>query len=216
MSGRLGSWLAPRLPGGVSAAVLLVRIALGAAMMVAGWGKVGPQIGFCSASLIADCEREQREACGGDAVCEGLIPARCSDERRAACREKAEAAKRYFAGLQWLGDPAMPFPSGGGLMLWAAGLAELLGGALVLLGLLARLAAIPLAFVMVVAMATAHVDTFEAGGSFLTEPALLLFVLALVVLGSGPGRLSLDGQFAESKGGGAKRAGTAPRPGGKR
>lgn len=216
MSGGLGSWLAPRQQGGVGAAVLLVRIVLGAAMMLAGWGKVGPQLGFCPPALIADCEREQREACGGDAVCEGLIPARCSDERRAACREKAESAKRYFAGLRWLGDPAMPFPSGGGLMLWAAGLAELVGGALVLLGLLARLAAIPLAFVMAVAMATAHVDTFEASGSFLTEPALLLFVLALVVLGCGPGRLSLDGQFAESAGGGGKRAGTAPRPGGKR
>lgn len=73
---------------------------------------------------------------------------------------------------------------------------ECLGGALLALGLLARPAAVPLAFTMLVAYGTAHRE--ELGAIFrdpdqFTGAAPFAFLLAaLIVLAFGPGKLSFD------------------------
>jgi putative oxidoreductase len=72
----------------------------------------------------------------------------------------------------------------------AAG-AELIGGILVGLGLFSRLAAIPFAFNMVVAIATVHSKAFSAADKGLEFPATVLAALIAVML-VGPGRFSAD------------------------
>lgn len=73
---------------------------------------------------------------------------------------------------------------------WAAALAELVGGALVGIGLLTRLAAVPAAFTMFVAAFVVHGDAFS-GQKGMEYPLTLGIVLAALIL-TGPGRLSLD------------------------
>jgi putative oxidoreductase len=69
---------------------------------------------------------------------------------------------------------------------------ELIGGALIVLGLATRLAAIPLAFNMVVAIVVVNVRNVAGLDEFveLSEPLYALSFLWLVF--SGPGRASLD------------------------
>jgi putative oxidoreductase len=69
---------------------------------------------------------------------------------------------------------------------------ELIGGALVVLGLATRLAALPLAFNMVVATAVVKMPKVESLADFveLDEPLYALAFLWLVF--AGPGRVSLD------------------------
>ena len=74
---------------------------------------------------------------------------------------------------------------------WAAALAELVGGALVGIGLLTRLAALPTAFTMFVAAFVVHGKAFGAGNGGMEYPLTLGIVLAGLIL-TGPGRLSLD------------------------
>lgn len=202
MSAAGNPWV-PAQPASTSAMLLVLRVTLGLGLAIAGWGKLGPQFGICNEPMVVDCEAEQREACGGDAICEGLVPARCKDERRAACREKAESAKRYFGGLRLFGPEGTELPGGGELNLLACGVVELLGGLLLALGLLARPTAIPVAFTMAVAMASAHWGSVGISGAFLSEPAFLYLLLATTVLVSGPGAWSIDAQL---------RRNGAPRP----
>lgn len=77
-----------------------------------------------------------------------------------------------------------------GFFSWVAALAELIGGALVALGFLARIAAIPPAIGLAVALLWVHWGQSFAGGWEL--PALYLAGL-LAVVGCGPGKLSVDG-----------------------
>jgi putative oxidoreductase len=69
---------------------------------------------------------------------------------------------------------------------------ELIGGALIVLGLLTRLAAIPLCINMIVAVLTVKLKTVTGLDEFveLDEPLYALVFLWLVF--SGPGRISLD------------------------
>lgn len=73
----------------------------------------------------------------------------------------------------------------------AAGLTETLGGLCLALGLGARLAAVPVAGCMVVALATAH-----RGEWFFQAKPFPFLVVALVVLALGAGRWSLDARRA--------------------
>jgi putative oxidoreductase len=69
---------------------------------------------------------------------------------------------------------------------------ELVCGALILVGLLTRLASVPLIVIMTVAIATAKKDSLH-GVSDLFEFTEFLYILLLVYLGvEGPGPLSLD------------------------
>jgi putative oxidoreductase len=105
----------------------------------------------------------------------------------------------FAAILQTLGVPAPH------LMAWATILTELLGGLAVLLGAFVRMASIPLAVVLVVAMFTVHlpygfssiklVAVTKAGAQFgppgYETDLLYIACLAALVLG-GPGPLSID------------------------
>jgi putative oxidoreductase len=83
---------------------------------------------------------------------------------------------------------ADPIGLGPGLSLALAGSAEFLGGLLLALGLMTRLATLPLAFTMAVAAFVVHAaDPFQK-----QEFALLYLVPCLVLFFTGPGRFSLD------------------------
>ena len=80
-----------------------------------------------------------------------------------------------------------------------AGSTECFGGVLLMLGLFARAATVPLTFCMLVAYATADREAllgiFSAPDKFLgADPFLFLFA-AVIVLAFGPGRISLDALF---------------------
>lgn len=100
----------------------------------------------------------------------------------------------FFAGL------GLPAPL---LNAYAAGATECFGGLLLLLGLGSRLTAVPLAFTMLVAYATAHRDVlqglFSNPDGFVSAPPFQFLFAALLVLVFGPGPLSIDGLLARSR-----------------
>lgn len=73
---------------------------------------------------------------------------------------------------------------------------EMVGGALLLLGFLSRLAVLPLMITMVVALMTAHYEVtatiFEDPTSFTNLSAFSFFFASLIVFVFGPGVFSLD------------------------
>jgi putative oxidoreductase len=92
----------------------------------------------------------------------------------------------FAKGLEQLGvKPARP-------MAVLAGLAELVGGILVMLGFLTPLAALALIAVMIVAILTVHLRNgfFNTNGGY--EFNLALSAMALVLLIAGAGVYSLD------------------------
>ncbi|AKT43084.1 DoxX family protein [Chondromyces crocatus] len=100
-----------------------------------------------------------------------------------------DAAQSLARGLAAKGLPA-PLT-----LAWCATLAELVGGALVALGLLTRPAAVTACITMVVAWSTSHLGDARfiglgKGAAF--EYPLLLSLLFLAIAISGPGRYSLD------------------------
>jgi putative oxidoreductase len=94
-----------------------------------------------------------------------------------------EKVTGYFASLH------IPAPH---LNAIVASSTEFFGGIAILLGLLTRLAALPMAFTMVIAVLTAKRDDIDSVGSFfgLVEVSYLVMFLWLAV--AGPGKLSLD------------------------
>jgi uncharacterized membrane protein YphA (DoxX/SURF4 family) len=84
------------------------------------------------------------------------------------------------------------------------GVVEIVGGLLILLGLLTRLAAIPLAFNMLVAIVTTKIPILLNKGFWSmahesrTDFAMLLGSLFLLAVGGG--RLSLDSRLARQRG----------------
>lgn len=98
-----------------------------------------------------------------------------------------ERTAEFFASL------GLPAPT---LNAIAAGATECLGGVLLLLGLFARPAALPLAFTMVVAYATADREAVQAIFSdtdkFTGASPFLFLLVSLIVLAFGPGKWSLD------------------------
>lgn len=75
---------------------------------------------------------------------------------------------------------------------------ELIGGFLLFIGLASRLAALPLAFTMLVALSTAHAANLS-NFQFLMQPILLVkeapypfLITSLLVFIFGPGRISVD------------------------
>ena len=93
----------------------------------------------------------------------------------------------FFASL------GLPAPKLNAIM---AGSTECFGGVLLALGLFARPAAVPLAFTMVVAYATADREAVQAIFSdtdkFTGAAPFLFLLVSLIVLAFGPGKLSLD------------------------
>ncbi len=99
-----------------------------------------------------------------------------------------DANAEYFRGLH------IPMPV---LNVYLSGTVESVGGILLIVGLAARLAAIPVIGNLMVAYATAHPDELKAIFSdtnrFLKAPPFLVLLTAIIVLAFGPGLLSLDG-----------------------
>lgn len=79
---------------------------------------------------------------------------------------------------------------------YMAGTTECLGGLLLLLGLGARAACVPLVTVMCVAYLTAHRDAllgvFSDPNTFVTQDPFLFLMAAVIVLLFGPGVFSID------------------------
>jgi putative oxidoreductase len=96
---------------------------------------------------------------------------------------------------QWMGSIGL---APGLLMALLAGSAEFFGGLALVLGLLVRPAAAALAFAMVVAIFTVHIDKglFVANNGYEFGLALLAVTVSLVV--SGAGRASLDAALVAS------------------
>ena len=93
----------------------------------------------------------------------------------------------FFASLN------IPLP---GLNAAMAGATECVGGALLLIGLISRLAALPLIVTMIVAYLTAEIDTVKAIFSdpdkFIAATPFLFLLTSLLVLAFGPGCISVD------------------------
>jgi putative oxidoreductase len=88
-----------------------------------------------------------------------------------------------------------------------AGTTECLGGLLLMVGLASRLIQVPLAFVLVVAYATADIDAVKAIFSdpdkFTGATEFLFLYTVILVLVFGPGKFSLDWLFLRKMGGAA-------------
>jgi len=96
---------------------------------------------------------------------------------------------------QWMGSIGL---APGYLMALLAGSAEFFGGLALVLGLLVRPAAAALAFAMVVAIFSVHIDKglFMANNGYEFGLALLAVTVSLVATGAG--RASLDAALADS------------------
>jgi putative oxidoreductase len=109
-----------------------------------------------------------------------------------------EAMAERFAG--W----GIPWPAFSAAL---SGYTELVGGALIVLGLATRLAAIPLCFNMIVAILVVNLRNVTEFDEFfeLSEPLYALVFLWLLF--AGPGRVSLDHVLAKRLGGDDDRRG---------
>jgi len=83
----------------------------------------------------------------------------------------------------------VPFPGfSAGVSAWT----ELIGGALIMLGLFTRLTAIPMIINMVVAIALVVIHTVTDLDSFVELDEVLYILIFIWLLMSGPGRVSVD------------------------
>ena len=100
-----------------------------------------------------------------------------------------------------LGANPQPFLGGMGFfgidvginMLWVAGFIELVGGALILLGLFTRIAAFFAATLMVMAYLTAHAAWFPTLNN--GELAAMYFLVYFAIFAKGAGPISLDSMW---------------------
>lgn len=87
----------------------------------------------------------------------------------------------------------VPYPE---TMAWVGSLTELIGGALLVVGFLSRIAAVPLIVMMCVAYATAHIDVIHNllinPSEFVSAPPFNYLLTSLLVFAFGPGVFSFD------------------------
>ncbi|PKG58158.1 oxidoreductase [Shewanella sp. Choline-02u-19] len=115
----------------------------------------------------------------------------------------AHGAQKLFAwfggyGLEGTGQWMESIGLGPGyLMALMAGSAEFFGGLLLIIGLLTRPTALVLAFTMIVAILTVHLENglFMSNNGY--EFGLSLIIISLALMLQGGGRLSLDNIIAD-------------------
>jgi len=93
----------------------------------------------------------------------------------------------YFAQL------GIPFPH---LQAPIVASIEFVGGICLVLGLATRVMSAPLAAIMAVAILTAQLDKVKTVGDFLYLPEVLLLVIFIWLIFSGPGKFALDNYIA--------------------
>jgi len=95
--------------------------------------------------------------------------------------------------VDYFRELGIPYPE---FNVYAAMFTEIIGGALLILGLFSRVAAIPLIVVMLVALATAHheaiANLFNQPQEILNQAPFTFLMAAMIVFIFGPGRISLD------------------------
>lgn len=77
---------------------------------------------------------------------------------------------------------------------------ELVGGICLILGFATRLISAPLTVIMVVAIVTAQLDKVKTVGDFLYLPEVLLIVIFVWLIFSGPGKFAIDNAIARKLG----------------
>lgn len=103
--------------------------------------------------------------------------------------QNLERTTGFFEGL------GIPAP---GLHALLVGNVEFVGGVLLGLGLVTRLSAVPLAIIMVVAIATALLPEVDGVLDFLTLDEVLYFAILSWVITHGPGKWSIDASLWKS------------------
>jgi putative oxidoreductase len=101
----------------------------------------------------------------------------------------------YFAHL------GIPFPH---LQAPLVASIEFVGGICLILGFATRIVSAPLAVIMAVAILTAQLDKVKTLGDFLYLPEVLLIILFVWLIFSGPGKFALDNYIARKFGNQAK------------
>jgi putative oxidoreductase len=114
--------------------------------------------------------------------------------------------------LRKVQDPSQfpdPLGIGGTMSFYGAIGAEVVCAAMIVVGLLTRLATLPLIFAMAVAAFVVHAnDPFYLPAPASKEPAVVYLLAYVVILIAGPGRWSIDGAIA---GGPARASGGGKR-----
>ncbi len=100
---------------------------------------------------------------------------------------KLNELKEYFAQL------GIPFAN---LQAPIVASIEFLGGICLILGFATRLISAPLAVIMAVAILTAQLDKTKSVGDFLYLPEVLLIVIFIWLIFSGPGKFAIDNPIA--------------------
>jgi putative oxidoreductase len=104
---------------------------------------------------------------------------------------KLEELGNYFAQL------GIPFPYLNALVVSSI---EFFGGICLVFGVATRIIAIPLAFIMLVAILTAQIQKVGTLGDFLYLPEVLLLVIFVWLFFSGPEKVSIDNLIARKLG----------------
>lgn len=108
---------------------------------------------------------------------------------------------KLFFKLQELGEYfvqlGIPLPH---LNAFVTASIEFFGGICLILGLATRVVSVPLAFIMFVAILTAQIKNVKTLGDFLYLPEVLLLVIFVWLVFSGPGRVSIDHFLARKLG----------------
>lgn len=98
-----------------------------------------------------------------------------------------EEFKEFFHQL------GIPYPDANAVFVAST---EFVGGLCLIIGFATRLMSIPLAVIMVVAIATSQIKTVHTLGDFLYLPEVFLFVICVWLVFSSPGKVSIDRAIA--------------------
>ncbi len=194
---RIRKDLVPTTTVALSIALLALRLTVGWGMFEAGKGKVYKLMGQCAQDPLPDCEKDARDGCGKDQACLGKVDAQCTADRKASCEEQGQRAIEWFGSLTIAGIDDFKLPGGGKLNFTLAAITETLFGVLLMIGLFARVAALPLVFTMTIAVLTAHWESVGLSMGFVSEVAFIYWVCLWVIAAGGPGRISIDAKLAK-------------------